>query len=110
MHEVVLSGASCRALEHGGRSVDCDHVRAGEPLGQLARADTGSAADVEHAPDGRRIRSAQLVDPAGGVGDEAEQQLAFELGVHGQRFPVGFVEVDVSVAVRLVCSHERDGR
>jgi hypothetical protein len=30
--------------------------------------------------------------------------------VPGQRFPGGFVEMDVSVAVWLVCSHERDAR
>jgi hypothetical protein len=41
-------------------------------------ADAGSAADVEYAPNRRRDRSALFGDPMSAVGDEGEQEFAFE--------------------------------
>ena len=53
-------------------------------------------------PDGRCLGSAQLDESARSVGDEVQEQLAFELRVRGERSPIGFREAGVPV---LVCGH-----
>jgi hypothetical protein len=100
--EATRRGPPSRVVEHCGRSVDGNDVRFREHPSQLARANPGAAADVEHAPDGRCLGSAQLDESARSVGDEVQEQLAFELGVRGERSPIGFREAGMPV---LVCGH-----
>ena len=86
--ESLLGRPVRRALEHGRRAVDGDDLRVGEPARELARADAGTAPDVDDPTHRRRIRTAELRDPRGGVGHEGEEDLAFELGVSSGGSPV----------------------
>ncbi len=74
-------------------------MRFREHPSQLARANPGAAADVEHAVDRRCLGSAQLDESARSIGDELQEQFAFELRVRGERSPVGFREAGVPVLV-----------
>ena len=105
--DTVIGRSLHRSVEHGRRAVDGDHASVREPLCQLTGTDTRPAADVEDAPDRRRVGFSQLSDPLGGVGDEGQQELAFQLDVSHERLPVGPAEVTMAVRgrVRLVWRH-----
>ena len=98
----VIGRPSGRPLEHRRRAVDGDHVGLGEPTGQLARADTRTAPDVDDPPHRRRVRTALLGDPRRGVRHEALQHLALQLGDGGPRPPVRLVDGTVPVPVPVV--------